>query len=133
MAGATMCHMAAERGLNVFEIGRRLSARREELRLDQEAVAERARLSRAYISRLERGIVPNPKIGDLLQISDALQLSITDLVQPMSGEHRAIRIAECADLLSQLDGEPPEIVADIMSMLRLSIGLIHNRRLAREN
>ena len=77
---ATMCHMPPQRHLNISSIGGRIAARRDDLRLDQEAVADRAGLSRAYISRLERGIVPNPKVVDLAAVADALDLSLDALI-----------------------------------------------------
>lgn len=55
---------------------------RERLHLEQEEVAQRAKMSRAYISRLERGLVPNPKIGDLMAVAKALRTSVEALVYP---------------------------------------------------
>lgn len=124
-----MCHMATQKPLDITEIGRRLASRREELRLDQEEVAGRASLSRAYISRLERGIVPNPKVGDLLQVADALHIPITDLMRPTPDGDSELRLAECTALMEQLDGEPPEVVETILRWWRESIRVakLHQR------
>lgn len=61
----TICYMGTRMLLDVDAMGRRASARREELRLEQEEVATRSGMSRAYISRLENGGVRNPKVADL--------------------------------------------------------------------
>lgn len=58
----------------------RLRERREVLRLDQEALAERAGMSPAYISRLERGAIPNPKVFDLERVATALGTSVGELM-----------------------------------------------------
>jgi transcriptional regulator with XRE-family HTH domain len=113
--------MAAQNAFDVAELGRRLASRREELRLDQDAVAERARLSRAYISRLERGIVPNPKVGDLLLVAGALNVPIIALLRPEGATPAEIRLDECTDLMQQLDGEPPEVVETVLRWWRESI------------
>lgn len=57
VSGGTMCHMASVVKLDAGAIGRRAAARRGDLGLDQEGVATRAGMSRAYISRLENGSV----------------------------------------------------------------------------
>lgn len=133
--GATICHMVTGKHLDVAEIGRRLAARRERLGLDQEAVADRAGLSRPYISRLERGIVPNPKLLDLEQVASALELPLNDLVRPIDGRDgaREIRITECADILTELADEPPEVAETILRWLRESVQIARAGRLARTN
>lgn len=80
--GVTICHMNTAKRLDVAAIGRRLMERREHMRLAQDDLAERASLSRAYISRLERGVVPNPKLVDLAQVAEALGMSVAELTMP---------------------------------------------------
>src|SRR5262245_13716172 len=75
----TMCHMANSEIVDAKEIGQRIYAARVAARQNQQAFAERTGLSRAYISRLERGLVPNPTITDLGKIAQALGLSVADL------------------------------------------------------
>lgn len=76
----TIWHMDARDGLDVNLIAERLFGRRQELELEQEQVAERADMSRAYISRLERGVIPNPKVFDLKRVAEALKMPLTDLI-----------------------------------------------------
>jgi len=127
-----MCHMATQDALDIAEVGRRLAARRDALRLDQDAVAERAGLSRAYISRLERGIVPNPKVGDLLQVAKALNMPLAALLGRDASPHE-LRVTECAQILSQLDDQPPELAETILRWLRESVDLALMSRLGRTN
>lgn len=129
---ATMCHMSARDDLSASEIGRRVLQARDATGLSQGQFAKAAHLSRAYISRLERGLVPNPTITDLAAVAGAARIPITTLVSPPSQE-REIRITECADILSQLDGEPPEVADTILRWLRESIGIARAGRLARTN
>lgn len=78
--GATLCYMAARVKLDVDAIGLRAQRRREILGLEQPDVAERAGMSRAYISRLENGAVKSPKLGDLASVAQALELSLDTLI-----------------------------------------------------
>lgn len=61
-----------------------LGARVKELRLsrgwDQAELAERARVSRGYVSRLENGANPNPKVYDLEQVAQGLEISLHHLL-----------------------------------------------------
>lgn len=124
--GATICHMNAEHRLDMGVIGKRILDRREEKRLDQSELAERAGFSRAYISRLERGIVPNPKVLDLTQVAQALDLSMADLVRPDTPPSER-HISECTDLMGQLDSEPPEVVETVLRWWRESIQFAKSR------
>lgn len=125
--------METRKRLDVFAIGRALADRREHLGLDQETLADRAGVSRPYISRLERGNVPNPKLLDLERVAGALDIPVAALVQPPVDPSHEIHIAECTDILAQLDGEPPEVIADVLLMLRTSVAIAKHRRTGRNN
>lgn len=131
---ATICHMSADDGLDMTIIGKRIFARREEKRLDQQALADQAGLSRAYISRLERGIVPNPKVMDLTQVARVLGVTMAELVRPdTANDDEQLRLSECADLLGQLTGEPPAVVETVMRWWRDSITIAKLYQQSREN
>lgn len=98
---ATMCHMptsptpppfAPEPGdsVDAAEIGRRVLAGREAMRMSQQDFADAAGLSRAYMSRLERGLIPNPTITELAKIASVLGMTLAALVAAPSHlvEHR---------------------------------------------
>ena len=75
----TMSHMKAPRIVGTDEIGRRIATARDALRLNQQGLADRAGLSRAYISRLERGLIPHPTITDLQKVAEAVEVSLVEL------------------------------------------------------
>jgi transcriptional regulator with XRE-family HTH domain len=129
---ATICHMVTRKRLNIADIGRRLAARREQLGLDQEEVAGRAGVSRPYISRLERGIVPNPKLLDLEQVASSLDLPLTALVRPESSP-RELFVAEGVDILEAAANEPPELQASIINTIKSLMDIAQAARLARSN
>lgn len=86
-----LCHMDAGTKLNVTMLGARVADLRESKGLDQNALAKQAYLSRAYISRLERGIVPSPKMTDLEQVARALGKSLVDLLHEPTGRTADLR------------------------------------------
>jgi len=60
-------------------LGEALRARRNQLRLSQEALAHEAGVHRNVIGRLERGIY-NPSVLTLLSIAHRLEVRMSDLV-----------------------------------------------------
>ena len=135
MAGRdTMWHMSTWGEMNVAALGARIATRREALRLDQDEVAEKAGLSRAYISRLERGIVPNPKVCDLAAVARALGMTLAELVTP---EHTLIETRYSHDwneLQAQTEHLPPEIREQVLRGFLESVAMLNQAAsLARRN
>jgi transcriptional regulator with XRE-family HTH domain len=64
----------------VAAISHRITVRREQLELKQLDLARQVGMSEAYINRLENGLVRNPKILDLAQVAQALDLPLTTLL-----------------------------------------------------
>lgn len=133
LAYGTICHMDARHGLDIAAIGDRLLKRREELRLDQKALAEKAGVSRAYISRLERGAVPAPKITELSQVAGALDMTLIELIRQPAGTRTERYSAECADLMAQLEDEPPELADAVISAWRQTLRIVRFRDVAQNN
>ena len=133
MLGATLCYMDTRLRLDVRMIGQRVAERRGKLRLEQTELAERAGLSRAYVSRLESGIVANPKVLDLERLAAALGTTVAAILATDDSPARAVRISECADIFGQLDSEPPEVAETILRWLRESVEIARSARLARTN
>lgn len=128
LLGATICHVSTRARLDIGVIARRLTDRRAELRLEQTEVAERAGLSRAYVSRLEAGIVPNPKLFDLQRVADVLDIPLSALVAPDRSERREVFIAEGADVLAAIADEPPELQASILRAVRQAYDIVKTAR-----
>lgn len=129
---ATMYYMDTPARLDVRIIGKRVADRRVALRMEQTELADRASLSRAYVSRLESGIVKNPKVLDLESVAQALDIPMASLVAPDAVGHE-LRLTECADILSQLAGEPEEVIDAAMQMFRIAVAIRKGQRLARTN
>jgi transcriptional regulator with XRE-family HTH domain len=66
--------------MNATDLGEMIKQRREQIGLSQPDAAEKASLSHGYLSRLERGLVPNPKLYDLIALSKALGIPLGELV-----------------------------------------------------
>jgi transcriptional regulator with XRE-family HTH domain len=135
-SAATMCHMSAPEIASAAEIGRRILAARDALRLSQQDFAERAGLSRAYISRLERGLIPNPTITDLGKVAEAAGVSVAELTTagPRLVETRFSH--DVAEIHRQVDAlpVPDEVKASILRGFLQSIEVMHAAStLARRN
>lgn len=63
--------------------GNLVRRRREAAGLSQEELAHRASLHRTYISLLERGLRLLPSIGVVQQLADALDTTMTSLVNEL--------------------------------------------------
>ena len=61
------------------EVRRRVRARRRELALSQEALADRSELHWTYFGQVERGQV-NISLHNILKVAEALELDPADLV-----------------------------------------------------
>lgn len=119
--------------LDVAAIGRRLAQRRDDLRLDQEGVAEKAGVSRAYISRLERGIVPNPKVTELAQVAEALDLTLAELISPEPEIVESVYSHVFEEAKRQVAHLPPKQAERIIRGLQNSIEIAEASEVVRRN
>ena len=124
MLGATICHMRTGQSLDARLIARRLADRRAELRLEQTEVAERAGLSRAYVSRLESGTVLNPKVFDLQRIANVLGIALPELMVPDPSAPKVTRYtADIEAAMREVEGLPPERAELILQAIRTTLEL----------
>src|SRR5579859_7882016 len=65
--------------MDAQELGRRVKSRRQELKISQEKLAERAAISRNYLSIIERGEARNVSTGVLDQLATALEVPSSEL------------------------------------------------------
>ena len=68
------------------DFGRVLLNARKNAGLSQEKLANMCDLERAYISRMERGLL-QPTITTVFKIAKALNTTATDLIQKLEDEH----------------------------------------------
>lgn len=67
--------------MDVFQGGKKLKARREQLKLDQNGLASRSGVSQKTISRLERGEIIDPGVGLLRAVSEGLSTPLETLLE----------------------------------------------------
>jgi transcriptional regulator with XRE-family HTH domain len=79
-------------GESLDGLGDRLRAAREARRLTLEDVAEGSKLTKGYISKVERNQA-TPSVAVLVRVCQVLDLSIGDLFDPHSG-HSLVRVEE---------------------------------------
>ncbi len=66
--------------MNPQELGHRVSKKRRDLELSQEVLAERAGISRNYLSIIERGDANNISMDVLNRVAAALETTSTELL-----------------------------------------------------
>lgn len=71
--------MPEDRDLLLNRIGLRVTRRRQELGLTQEALAVKIGMLRAYVSRIEGGH-QNLTVDTLCKLANALEISVQDLM-----------------------------------------------------
>ena len=68
-------------------LGESIKKRREELKLSQECVADRLGVSRQAVSKWETN-QSEPTAGNLIQLADILEISLSELVAPHKPEEK---------------------------------------------
>lgn len=145
VSAATMCHMPTPPtpplptpspggSADSVEIGRRVLAGREAMRMSQQDFADKAGLSRAYVSRLERGLIPNPTITDLSKVADALGMTLAALTSAAGSLERLHFSHEWDELQKQTENLPPELREMVLRAFRHSVEIANGASdLARRN
>lgn len=105
--------MMADDILDVAALGHRALVRRRQLRLEQEDVATAAGLSAAYISRLERGRIPNPKMQDLAAVARALDTTLDSLLRGSTSVLSNDEEEELRRLMAM-----PELAPDFVNLMK---------------
>jgi transcriptional regulator with XRE-family HTH domain len=140
-----ICRVSERRRFEAGGVGQRTAHRRGEHGLDQQEVAHRAGLSRAYVSRLENGSMPHPKVDHLIAVADALRMPLDRRLfeEPVGdGEGLSGLLARSpwlrgplADLLRVLEWAKAEhrtYVSDYIGLLAAHLESITRRRRASE-
>ena len=94
-------------------VGARVRALRESAGIEQSELADRAELSRAYVSRLENGGILNPKVYDLARIADVLNTTVSRLIEPPSHDTAPLRVA----LDELMEPGSAELAAEVVSQI----------------
>lgn len=102
-------------------LGQRVVNRRVELGYEQADLALRSGLSRAYISRLENGLVGNPKLFDLELVAEVLDIPLTELVAPEANLVETRYSAEWSEIQRQTENLPPAVRERVLRGYRQSL------------
>ena len=112
--------------MNLTDVGRRVKARREELGLNQDEVAQRIGRTRGYVSRLENG-KSGSKLEDVLAIIEALGMRLADIAESAEGEilaeirHRTASGAELVLTFERFDGGGEAQTADDRAFIQRAL------------
>lgn len=69
--------------IDVFQLGRRIASTRELRDMTQQELANVSGLTQATIARVEKGRKKKVELNTIYKIAQALNTSITDLMQPI--------------------------------------------------
>ena len=94
--------------IDYHAIGQRIRMYRKEHKLSQELLSERADVTPAHLSHIERGNT-KPSLPTLIRIANALDISIDDLLCDNVEKSRHVRVKDVDRLLN--DCSPQEIKA----------------------
>ena len=84
------------------DLGRRILARREQLNLTTEQLAQRAAMASGYIEYLEQDPTANPSIEGLAKLACALEVSVSDLAGGQQGRANGRGRPASAPVLTEL-------------------------------
>ena len=88
-------------------VGGRIKTLRLERQLTLDEVASKSGLSKGLLSKLENAVEPNPSLSTLYKVSEALGVTLSDLLD--SGRIRAKR---------WLPDSPPDWIAPLVKLLK---------------
>ncbi len=94
---------------NYKTIGQRIRRFRTERGITQEELAYRINTSAAYISCIETGR-KHPSLEKLIEISEALNVTLNDLIYPCSHKSDIPAIDEIFEMLSQFTPDKRELL-----------------------
>lgn len=94
-------------------IGQRIRKYRLELGLSQEIISERADLTPAHFSHIERGNT-KPSLPTLIRIANVLEVSIDDLLCDNVVKSRHVRVKDVDSLLEDCTPQEIKALAEIL-------------------
>ena len=124
-----------------LELGRRMRARRKELEITQQQVADACRITKSTVSRYEKGLIEHPHrptveaIANVLHVQpDWLYAQTEDITQQPAQDLRRIIADAKARLMTQeglmFDGEPvsAEALQSILDALDIGMTVASRRQ-----
>ena len=107
-------------------IGKRIRKYREDRRLTQENVSERAELTPAHYSHIERGHT-KPSLPTLINIANALGVSIDDLLCDNLSKSTHVRVKDINELLADCSSVEIKALVDVLAAAKKALRDVQNK------
>lgn len=101
-------------------IGKNISEQRHLLKMTQEQLAEQSGLTSHYLSKVERGVMSNISAQTLYRISQALNISMEELMIGKTNEQRQLD-KELSKLDLQTNKEYSELFLHILKLKNINL------------
>lgn len=112
--------------IDYIAIGKRLRKYRLERGLTQEIVSERADLTPAHYSHIERGRT-KPSLPTLISIVNVLDISVDDLLCDNLNKAAHVRVKDINDLLLDCSGAELKALVDILAAAKKALREVQNK------
>lgn len=106
--------------IDYVAIGRRIRAYRLERKLSQEMLSEKADVTPAHFSHIERGNT-KPSLPTLIRIANALNVSLDDLLCDNLNKSLHVRVKDVNDLLSDCTIQEIKALTEILSTAKKAL------------
>lgn len=107
--------------INYSSIGKCIRKNRDRLGMTQETLAEKINVSIPHISRMENGSA-KPSLQTLVDICNALNVTIDDLMQDSVLAAKARRTGPLVDILASCSEAELDMITDVIK------AILHNMR-----
>lgn len=106
--------------IDYVAIGRRIRAYRLERKLSQEMLSEKADVTPAHFSHIERGNT-KPSLPTLIRIANALNVSLDDLLCDNLNKSLHVRVKDVNDLLSDCTIQEIKALTEILATAKKAL------------
>ena len=112
--------------LDYTAIGRRIRKYRQEYGLSQEMVSERANLTPAHYSHIERGHT-KPSLPTLIRIANVFDVSIDDLLCDNLNKSAHVRVKDINELLSDCSNTEIKALVEVLAAAKKALREVQNK------
>ena len=99
-------------------IGSRIREKRNELGITQEGLANRADKTKSDICNLENAKFPNPTLGNLTSIANALGMEVWELLKPNEvSSHHVLKSKSLQEFILKLDEKKIDVKPEELRLL----------------
>ncbi|HZK55842.1 MAG TPA: helix-turn-helix domain-containing protein [Desulfosporosinus sp.] len=99
-------------------IGSRIREKRNELGITQEGLGNSVQKNKSDISNLENAKSPNPTLGNLTSIANALGMEVWELLKPNEvSSHHVLKSKSLQEFISKLDEKKIDVKPEELRLL----------------